>query len=271
MVPDTPDEATCPNAGLEPGTTVMTSAPVFDAICRTARALFAVPCAQIRLDEETRRWAVPEDGPDSQGGGAASSFCEHVREARETLVIDDASRDPRFAADPAVAGPTGMRFHAGSPLLGTRDDCVGSLCVADTSVRTLTGEQRHQLDDLAQIAASHLRLLADLREASRREALYRLLAENSTDTIVRGNLDGVRLYISPAVRTLLGYEPEELIGRKASELVHPDDAEDFARLMRDVRHGRIDVGSTEQRQRRKGWRLGLAGGLRQADTERGHG
>jgi PAS domain S-box-containing protein len=55
------------------------------------------------------------------------------------------------------------------------------------------------------------------------ESRFRLLAENSTDMISRHDIQGVYLYASPACRTLLGYEPEELIGHSAFEFIHPDD------------------------------------------------
>jgi PAS domain S-box-containing protein len=55
--------------------------------------------------------------------------------------------------------------------------------------------------------------------------LYRLLAENSTDLISKHTSEGLYTYASPACRSLLGYEPEELIGHSAYEFVHPDDLE----------------------------------------------
>jgi PAS domain S-box-containing protein len=55
------------------------------------------------------------------------------------------------------------------------------------------------------------------------EAQFRLLAENSTDMISRHNPRGIYLYVSPACRTMLGYEPEELIGHSAFEFIHSDD------------------------------------------------
>src|SRR5215207_4853022 len=57
------------------------------------------------------------------------------------------------------------------------------------------------------------------------EELYRLLAENSTDLISKHTPEGVYTYASPACRSLLGYEPEELVGHSAYEFVHPDDLE----------------------------------------------
>jgi PAS domain S-box-containing protein len=51
----------------------------------------------------------------------------------------------------------------------------------------------------------------------------RLLVANSTDMLARHAPDGSYRYVSPACRELLGYEPEELVGRSAYHLIHPDD------------------------------------------------
>ncbi|MEO3945400.1 PAS domain S-box protein [Gorillibacterium sp. CAU 1737] len=54
---------------------------------------------------------------------------------------------------------------------------------------------------------------------------YRLLSENAQDLISRHSVEEGTpfLYASPACRSLLGYEPEELIGMPSLALVHPDD------------------------------------------------
>ena len=56
------------------------------------------------------------------------------------------------------------------------------------------------------------------------EAQFRLLAENSSDMITRHDPDLSIRYISPACRNLVGYEPEELLGRSVFPLIHPEDA-----------------------------------------------
>lgn len=55
------------------------------------------------------------------------------------------------------------------------------------------------------------------------EARYRMLAENANDLIARHAPDGTCLYLSPACRTLLGYEPDEMLGRSPYEIFHPAD------------------------------------------------
>ena len=57
------------------------------------------------------------------------------------------------------------------------------------------------------------------------EELYRLLAEHSTDMISKHTPEGVYTYASPACRSLLGYDPEDLVGHDAYEFFHPDDLE----------------------------------------------
>lgn len=48
------------------------------------------------------------------------------------------------------------------------------------------------------------------------------------DVVVSLDPVGNLRFISPAVRTYLGYDADELVGRNASELMHPDELSDFA-------------------------------------------
>lgn len=55
------------------------------------------------------------------------------------------------------------------------------------------------------------------------EARHRMLAENINDMISRHTADFRCQYVSPACRILLGYDPEELVGRSPFDFFHPDD------------------------------------------------
>lgn len=55
------------------------------------------------------------------------------------------------------------------------------------------------------------------------EEKFKLLAENTTDTISLLDPDGRFLYVSPSVKNISGYEPEEVLGKKSYIYFHPDD------------------------------------------------
>jgi PAS domain S-box-containing protein len=65
---------------------------------------------------------------------------------------------------------------------------------------------------------------APSRRKGRAEAEYRLWLEHSGAMLSRHAADGEILYVSPVCRTILGYEPHELIGRKMGELLHRETA-----------------------------------------------
>ncbi len=66
----------------------------------------------------------------------------------------------------------------------------------------------------------------------RSELLYRLVVENSTDSITLLGLDGSVVHTSPATQRLLGWSPEELQGRPFQDVVHPDDVEATSERLR---------------------------------------
>lgn len=53
--------------------------------------------------------------------------------------------------------------------------------------------------------------------------MYRLLAENTIDLVCLHNLDATFKYVSPSVHNLLGYNPDELIGKSPLDFTHDED------------------------------------------------
>jgi cell cycle sensor histidine kinase DivJ len=88
--------------------------------------------------------------------------------------------------------------------------CVSLMvAIVQASLMAIAAQERHRAADQAAEAG---------------EARYRFLAENAHDLITRHTADGRIHYASPASARLLGYRPDELIGRTLTDLTHPDDA-----------------------------------------------
>ena len=112
---------------------------------------------------------------------------------------------------------------------------VGQLAIWQGVVPTLLAPSRAQALGLMGVfvllfiirMAGATTALKEEAETSLRvsEDRFRSLVQNSSDTtIVIG--PGVTItYVSPSVRQLVGRDPDELVGTRATDLVHPDDRE----------------------------------------------
>ena len=70
------------------------------------------------------------------------------------------------------------------------------------------------------------------------EDRYRMLAENATDAVYLASPSGTIEWVSPAVKRLLGWNPDALLGKKSAELVHFEDLPTYRSMVADVEQGR---------------------------------
>jgi PAS domain S-box-containing protein len=132
-------------------------------------------------------------------------------------------------ADPALQKAVATGDFLQAPPIYQRVRPNGTVLEVRTAPLSNGGAVRTYTDATARRAAEHL-----IAESERR---YRLLAENATDMIVRMDADGVRRYVSPASRELLGYEPDEMLGQDISWLIHPDDLPTVSKRLQEMLSG----------------------------------
>ncbi|WP_372753481.1 PAS domain S-box protein [Mariniflexile sp.] len=63
-------------------------------------------------------------------------------------------------------------------------------------------------------------------ELHKSESKYKLLAENITDVVSLHNTDATYEYVSPSIKQIRGFEPDELIGKNPYDYIHPDDIQE---------------------------------------------
>jgi two-component system sensor histidine kinase UhpB len=206
----------------------------FDRLTRLAAAICAAPTALITFVGPDREHFKSSRGlPDALASLRETpltySICQYTVAARQPLVVPDTKRDPILRDNLAVT-ELGVAAYAGAPLITSDGFCLGTISVIDWKPREWTAEQVALLQDLAGTAVTELELRRELSDRSRieralreSELRYRSLVEHTSDVITVVDEDGIVRYGSPSVETVLGYLPEELVGRRAAELVHPDD------------------------------------------------
>jgi diguanylate cyclase (GGDEF)-like protein len=121
---------------------------------------FGVPVALLSLVLGDRQWfkahvGLPPSLARDRGTPRDWSFCHHVVQGRESLVVPDATRHPVFRDNPLVReGIVGS--YAGAPLLTSTGEVLGSLCVIDTRPLVLGSEDLAALRELARRVAEDL-------------------------------------------------------------------------------------------------------------------
>ena len=78
------------------------------------------------------------------------------------------------------------------------------------------------------VRAERIRMQQALKES---ESQFRLLAENASDMISRHTIEGIFIYVSPACKAMIGFSPEELIGRSSLDFIHPEDQPNIKNLL----------------------------------------
>lgn len=93
--------------------------------------------------------------------------------------------------------------------------------------RTTELERSNQL--LREEIAERQRVEMALRQS---EEKFRNLVETVKDWIWETDVNGIYTYASPHIRKLIGYEPEEIIGKRPYDLMPPDEAERVKQVVR---------------------------------------
>jgi len=118
-------------------------------------------------------------------------------------------------------------------------------------------DQKGEVAGLIGVVTDVTRYKETERALEASEARFRVLTESSLDLISVIEPDGTLRYQSAALRSLLGYDPADVVGRNVFELVHRDDADHFRAALRRIVDTRQSSGPIELRFRHRdgGWRI----------------
>ncbi len=196
--------------------------PAFDRITNLAKRLFGVPIVLISLVDKDFQWFKSCIGLNASSTSREVSFCQHTLTRHETLVVSDATLDPRFAHNPLVTGPPAIRFYAGAPLVSPRGFGLGALCIIDTVPHPagLHPDQRKILTDLAAMVVSEL----EFRSANELSTSVRLSLERSNEELTRF-AHVVSHDLQTPVRTIASFT--QLLRKRLKALLNEDEDQQF--------------------------------------------
>lgn len=126
---------------------------VLDRITKKLARVFEVPIALITFVDRDHQWfksqvGLPKEIADARKISRELSVCGHVVANDELLVVEDLSRDRRFANNPFLR-ERGLRFYAGVPLRSNNLP-IGSLCILDIKPRRMAEREKRLLEVIAE-------------------------------------------------------------------------------------------------------------------------
>ena len=194
---------------------------ILDVVCRTTGMGFA---AVARVTE--KRWvacAVRDDiAFGLQPGGeldVTTTICHEIRQSRTAVVINHVTEDEAYCGHPTPAR-YGFQSYISMPILMPDGTFFGTLCAIDPKPAQLSKpEVVGMFKMFADLIAFHLDAHRRLAASSvQRDRAWK----NSRDLQVVVDERGIILAANQAWLSILGWEPDEVVGRSHLHFSHPE-------------------------------------------------
>lgn len=154
----------------------------YQEIVDLAAELCEKPVAILSLLDEEINWLKVRSGVNINVMPRETSFCQHVINGNDLLVIEDATKDGRFIDNPLVYTDPKIRFYAGAPITISSGLTIGSLCLFDLKPNDISPYQKktlkilsRQITHLMELDLSHRLLKLQVEEIEERnKSLYKI-------------------------------------------------------------------------------------------------
>ncbi len=163
-------------------------------------------------------------GPKAGSCGAAAYWGERV-------IVRDIATHPYWVDYEQLALPVGLRACWSSPIFSSTREVLGTFAVYYREPREPTRREIQMVDSATHLAALAIMRAEDERSLRLSERRYRQLLETSHEGVVMLDLEGHVGFVNPRAAHMLGYQPDQIVGRHLNQLLHPSEREPIAALL----------------------------------------
>ena len=222
--------------------------------------LLGAPVALVSLVDADRQFfksaiGLPEPYASARQTPLSHSFCQHTVNSQKPLIVPDA-RQHALVRDNDAIRDMGVAAYAGFPLTTAGGHTLGAFCAIDTHPRDWSLDEYEALRDLAalvmseielrttlrqrdELAAQNAALAQDVARQAQEKAALQTARERERGALLDATLHGIYgmdaqgrcTYVNTAGAQLLGFTPDDLIGRDVHSTLHHTRADRTARTL----------------------------------------
>ncbi len=119
-------------------------------------SLCGTPFGTVTLVQEHEQFFLGNEGMPERSGDRNEAICAYTILQHDPLVVEDVSKDDRFAHYATVKGSPHLRFYAGAPILDRNGLPLGSVCALGPASREIGAGPLFTLQRLAAMAGVFL-------------------------------------------------------------------------------------------------------------------
>ncbi len=182
------------------------------------------------LDTQPAMTSIPLPVP-------ATSLFGRVLDKRLPVLVPSVTADAGISCDGVEA------FKGGSllafPIISSPDESLGVILLHKKTDPPFSERDLEIGALLASYGSEAIRAARATESLKASEKQFRELVENMNEGLFRVDLDGRITYLSPVIKSMTGYRPEEVLGRDFREFVAPRQLNHVEKLFREVLTGAI--------------------------------
>ena len=163
------------------------------------------------------------------------SIYQHTMYGKE-YIVRDIRVHPDFEGSPLLNSQDHLVFYASFPLVDSDGFPLGCLCVIDDYVKDLTLQQIEAMHTLCLQIVTHLSLRRkniQLEVQTKRSEELVEVFETSPEIHCILNRDGDILFINHAIKSILGYDIDDVLGESMGNFIFKEDVPKISTIIED--------------------------------------
>jgi signal transduction histidine kinase len=132
----------------------------FKDLTQLAAKVAGTEMSLINIIDSFTQWSISGFGTTLGQVPREDSVCQHTIMSKHPLEIEDFTLDERFNDRDFVKGPSGLRYYYGLPLEISEGINIGTLCLIDSEVKSLTPEKVELLALIAESVVKRIKCIS---------------------------------------------------------------------------------------------------------------